>query len=178
MWHIIALLCIFIHWINIFDVVCSYFLKELLPFTAALEFLQHGGNFVSFLLTVRNLLTTVLLTVSSDIFEDYKVYISSKLTFIIFFWFLFRSLGYFNCGYCTGGKNIVKKWVTLSRRLFFLHWPKYPLFNYVFYLHKPLWWLHCISYFLCSVVCDAASPPQTVKLKSQYRDFFFFIMQL
>lgn len=26
-------------------------------------------------------------TVSSDIFEDYKVYISSKLTFIIFFWF-------------------------------------------------------------------------------------------
>lgn len=56
-------------------------------------------------------------TVSSDIFEDYKVYISSKLTFIIFFWFLFRSLGYFNCGYCTGGKNIVKKWVTLSRRL-------------------------------------------------------------
>lgn len=75
-------------------------------------------------------------TVSSDIFEDYKVYISSKLTFIIFFWFLFRSLGYFNCGYCTGGKNIVKKWVTLSRRLIFLQWPKYPLFNYVFYLHK------------------------------------------
>lgn len=59
-------------------------------------------------------------TVSSDIFEDYKVYISSKLKFIIFFWFLFTSLGYFNCGYCTGGKNIVKKWVTLSRRLFFL----------------------------------------------------------
>lgn len=40
--------------------------------------------------------------------SSYKVYISSKLTFIIFFWFLFRSLGYFNCGYCTGGKTSLK----------------------------------------------------------------------
>lgn len=45
--------------------MCSYFLKELLPFTAALEVLQHGGNFVSFLLTVRNLLTPVLFQVTS-----------------------------------------------------------------------------------------------------------------
>lgn len=115
MWHIIALLCIFIHWINIFDVVCSYFLKELLPFTAALEVLQHGGNFVSFLLTVK---FTDASTVSSDIFEDYKVYISSKLTFIIFFWFLYRSLGYFVV--TAQGENIVKKVGIVISRLFFL----------------------------------------------------------
>lgn len=118
-------------------------------------------------------------TVSSDIFEDYKVYISSKLTFIIFFWFLYRSWGYFVV--TAQGENIVKKsgyryrCIVISEVIFP---PKYLLFNYVFYLHKPLWWLQCISYSLCSVVCNAASPPQTVKLKSQYRDFFFFIMQL
>lgn len=109
-------------------------------------------------------------TVSSDIFEDYKVYISSKLTFIIFFWFLYSSLGYFVV--TAQGENIVKKVGNVISEVIFP--PKYLLFNYVFYLHKPLWWLHCISCSLCSVVCDAASPPQTVKWNSQYRDYFFF----
>lgn len=74
-------------------------------------------------------------TVSSDIFEDYKVYISSKLTFIIFFWFLYRSLGYFVV--TAQGENIVKKVGIVISEVIFP--PKYLLFNYVFYLHKPLW---------------------------------------
>lgn len=65
-------------------------------------------------------------TVSSDIFEDYKVYISSKLTFIILFWFLYRSLGYFVV--TAQGENIVKKVGIVISEVIFP--PKY-LCNYV-----------------------------------------------
>lgn len=56
-------------------------------------------------------------TVSSDIFEDYKVYISSKLTFIIFFWFLYRSLGYFVVT-AQGGKTSLKMGNVISEVIF------------------------------------------------------------
>lgn len=109
MWHIIALLCIFIHWINIFDVKNAnnvFFFSE----TSYCPLLQ-----LSSFATWRELCKFPVdsqkfpdaSTVSSDILEDYKVYRSSKLTFIIFFWFLYSSLGYFVV--TAQGENIVKK---------------------------------------------------------------------
>lgn len=116
LWHIIAM---YIYSLNKY-IRCSVFLfsERVTALYCSSRVFATWRELCKFLVDSQKF--TDASTVSSDIFEDYKVYISSKLTFIIFFWFLFRSLGYFNCGYFTGGKNIVKKWVTLSRRLFFL----------------------------------------------------------
>lgn len=88
------------------QIVCSYFLKRVTALYCSSRVFATWRELCKFPVDSQKFPDAS--TVSSDIFEDYKVYISSKLTFIIFFWFLFRSLGYFNCGYCTGGKNIVK----------------------------------------------------------------------
>lgn len=90
--------------------MCSYFLKELLPFTAATwrELCKFPVDSQKF---------TDASTVSSDIFEDYKVYVSSKLTFIIFFWFLYRSLGYFVVT-AQGGKTSLKMGNVISEVIF------------------------------------------------------------
>lgn len=115
------------------QIMCSYFLKRVTALYCSSRVFATWRELCKFPVDSQKFPDAS--TVSSDIFEDYKVYISSKLTFIIFFWFLYSSLGYFVV--TAQWENIVKKVGIVISEVIFP--PKYLLFNYVFYLHKPLW---------------------------------------
>lgn len=105
------------------QIMCSYFLKRVTALYCSSRVFATWRELCKFPVDSQKFPDAS--TVSSDILEDYKVYRSSKLTFIIFFWFLYSSLGYFVV--TAQGENIVKKVGIVISEVIFP--PKYLLFN-------------------------------------------------